>query len=245
VAFFVLPFAAMAMLSLWQRTSAELVPAWSLSNYAAILGEPAAVRAILNAVEITLTVTVLSVVLAFPLARIIAEEVPPRWRRLALAPAVLPFWTSCVVRSHAWSLVLARQGVVNGWPSDLSLPALDLASSRAARVIGFTHFFTMLPMLTIHASLVQLHPNPRRAAADLLSRFRRDMAGQDPEPSARGPEPRHERGRQPRVPRLGARGARGGTGADPEAGMMGARPHAPVRCRNRARCGVAVGGAVE
>lgn len=167
VAFFVLPFAAMAMLSLWQRTAAGLVPAWTLANYAAILDEPAAVGAILNSVEITLTVTALSVVLAFPLAWIIAEEVPPRWRRLALALAVLPFWTSYVVRSYAWSLVLARQGVLNSWLSDLGLPALDIANSRAATVIGFTHFFTMLLTLTIYASLVQLPPNLRRAAADL------------------------------------------------------------------------------
>jgi spermidine/putrescine transport system permease protein len=166
-AFFVLPFAAMAALSLWQRTGAGLVPAWTFDNYRAILGEPAAVRAILNSVEITLTVTALSVVLAFPLAWIIAEEVPPRWRRLALALAVLPFWTSYVVRSYAWSLVLARQGVLNGWLGDLGLPALDLANSRAATVIGFTHFFTMLLTLTIYASLTQLPPNLRRAAADL------------------------------------------------------------------------------
>ena len=167
VAFFVLPFAAMAMLSLWQRTSAGLVPAWTLGNYAAILGEPAAVRAILNSVEITLTVTALSVALAFPLAWIIAEEVPARWRRLALALAVLPFWTSYVVRSYAWSLVLARQGVLNGWLAGLWLPALDIANSRVATVIGVTHFFTMLLTLTIYASLTQLPPNLRRAAADL------------------------------------------------------------------------------
>ncbi len=167
VAFFVVPFMAMAALSLWQRTAAGLVPAWTLENYRAILGEPAAVRAILNSIEITLTVTALSVVLAFPLAWIIAEEVPPRWRRLALALAVLPFWTSYVVRSYAWSLMLARQGVLNGWLEGIGLPALDLANSRAATVIGFTHFFTMLLTLTIYASLTQLPPNLRRAAADL------------------------------------------------------------------------------
>ena len=52
-------------------------------------------------------------VLAYPLAWIIAMRVPARWQRLALMLAILPFWTSYVVRSYAWLLVLAQNGVVN------------------------------------------------------------------------------------------------------------------------------------
>ncbi len=51
-----------------------------------------------NSLEITLVVTALSVLLAYPLAWIIAERVPRRLQRLALLLAVLPFWTSYVVR---------------------------------------------------------------------------------------------------------------------------------------------------
>ncbi len=165
--FFALPFGVMAVLSFWQRTDQGLEAAWSLANYAKFLDSPAYLEAALNSIEITLVVTLLSVALAYPLAWIIAVELPPRYRRLALALAVVPFWTSYVVRSYAWSLVLAKRGVLNGWLGDLGLPLVDLANSRAATVIGFTHFFTMLLTLTIYASLVQLPPNLRRAAADL------------------------------------------------------------------------------
>lgn len=163
VLFFALPFGVMAAISL-RRSGTE---GWSLGNYAEFLGNPDYIGAFLNSLEITLTVTVLSVLLAYPLAWIIAEEIPPRYRRLALALAVLPFWTSYVVRSYAWSLVMAKQGVLNEAITSLGLPALALGNSRAAVVIGFTHFFTMLLVLTIYSSLVQLPPNLRRAAADL------------------------------------------------------------------------------
>ena len=163
VLFFALPFGVMAAISL-RRSGSD---AWSLGNYAEFLGNPEYIGALLNSLEITMTVTVLSVLLAYPLAWIIAEEIPPRYRRLALALAVLPFWTSYVVRSYAWSLVMAKQGVLNEAVTSLGLPALALGNSRAAVVIGFTHFFTMLLVLTIYASLVQLPPNLRRAAADL------------------------------------------------------------------------------
>ena len=163
VLFFALPFGVMAAISL-RRSGTD---GWSLGNYTEFLGNPEYIGAFLNSLEITVTVTVLSVLLAYPLAWIIAEEIPARYRRLALALAVLPFWTSYVVRSYAWSLVMAKQGVLNEAITSLGLPALALGNSRAAVVIGFTHFFTMLLVLTIYASLVQLPPNLRRAASDL------------------------------------------------------------------------------
>lgn len=166
-AFFVLPFAAMLALS-FRRPAGEAAEAgWTLDNYRAFWERPGFAEALLNSLEIALVVTALSTLLAYPLAWIIAEEVPARFRRLALALAVIPFWTSYVVRSYAWSLVLARKGVLNDWLGGLGLPLLDLANSRAAVVIGFTHFFVMLLTLTIFASLSQLPPNLRRAAADL------------------------------------------------------------------------------
>lgn len=161
LAFFILPFVVMALASL--RPGGV----WGGGAYAIFAANPEYIGALVNSLEIAATVTVLSVLLAYPLAWIIAEEVPPRWRRLALALAVVPFWTSYIVRSYAWSLVLARQGVLNGWLDGWGLPTLDLANSRAAVVIGFVHFFTMLLTLTIYASLVRLPLNLRRAAADL------------------------------------------------------------------------------
>jgi spermidine/putrescine transport system permease protein len=167
LAFFALPFLAMAALSFRRRTDSGLDPAWTLENYRAFWERPAFAEALVNSLEVTLIVTVLSVILAYPLAWIIAEQVPERFRRAALALAVIPFWTSYVVRSYAWSLVLARRGVLNQWLDGVGLPTLDVANSRAAVVIGFTHFFVMLLTLTIFASLSQLPPNLRRAAADL------------------------------------------------------------------------------
>ncbi|MEO5620519.1 MAG: ABC transporter permease, partial [Cypionkella sp.] len=126
-------------------------------------------KGIVVSLEITAIVTVLSVLLAYPLAWILAERVPKRWQRLALMLAVLPFWTSYVVRSCAWLLVLGQHGVVNNTLMALGLIAepLEIVASRTATVIGFVHFFVMLLTLTIYSNLVQLSPNYARAAQDL------------------------------------------------------------------------------
>ena len=169
LAFFVVPFACMVAMSLWRRTGTELVRTWDLHNYAAFFAKPYFVEGLVNSLEITVVVTVVSAVLAYPLAWFIAERVPERWQRAALLLAILPFWTSYVVRSYAWTLVLAGNGILNQALVGTGLvdSPLELASTRAATVIGFVHFFVMLLTLTIYANLKQLSPNYARAAADL------------------------------------------------------------------------------
>ncbi len=168
-AFFVLPFAAMVALSFAHMEGRTVVYGFDPGNYTRFATDPTLFRALLNSLEITTIVTAVSLALAYPLAAIIAYRVPPRWQRLALLMAVLPFWTSYVVRSYAWLLVLGQNGVLNRALLGLGLTGepLELAATRTATVIGFVHFFVMLLTLTIYANLVQLSPNYVRAAADL------------------------------------------------------------------------------
>ncbi len=169
VAFFVVPLIVMGAMSLATMQGRTLIWGLSLENYGEIAEKAYIWQAFLVSLEITLTVTVVSIALAYPLAWIIAFHVPPRWQRLALLLAVLPFWTSYVVRSYAWLLVLAREGLVNQAMTGLGLISepLTLANTRFATVTGFVHFFVMLLTLTIYANLIQLSPNYRRAAMDL------------------------------------------------------------------------------
>ena len=169
LAFFVAPFLFMAAMSLWAQQGGQIVKVWNFGNYIAFFEKDALFRGLTNSLEITAIVTVLSVLLAYPLAWIIAERVPQRYQRTALILAVLPFWTSYVVRSYSWLLVLSRNGVINQalMSAGVISEPLEIASTRTATVIGFVHFFVMLLTLTIYANLVQLSPNYRRAAADL------------------------------------------------------------------------------
>ncbi|MEK1897647.1 MAG: ABC transporter permease [Rhizobium sp.] len=169
VVFFVAPFLFMAAMSLWAQQGGSIVRVWNLGNYVAFFEKDALLRGLTNSLEITAIVTVLSILLAYPLAWIIAERVPQKLQRAALILAVLPFWTSYVVRSYSWLLVLSRNGVINQILMNMGVISepLELASNRTATVIGFVHFFVMLLTLTIYANLVQLSPNYRRAAADL------------------------------------------------------------------------------
>ncbi|MEM7124439.1 MAG: ABC transporter permease [Pseudomonadota bacterium] len=169
VAFFVVPLVVMALYSLWQRVGGQLMKTLTLANYQAFFERSYFFDALFNSLEITAITVVFSIALAYPLAYILAYRVPPRWQRLALVLAILPFWTSYLVRSYSWLLVLSGDGIISQALLWLGLTddGVSFANSRGATILGFVHFFTMLLTLTIFANLVQISPNYRKAAADL------------------------------------------------------------------------------
>lgn len=167
--FFVGPMALVLTYSLYSRAGGLLDRSVSLANYERALTTPVFRSALLNSIEVTLITVAVSVLIAYPTAYLLAYRVPTGLGRALLVLAVLPFWTSYVVRSYSWLLVLARNGVVNETLLDLGVldAPITIANTRAATVIGFVHFFTMLLTLTIYASLVQIPESYRKAARDL------------------------------------------------------------------------------
>ncbi len=169
IAFFVIPFAFMVSVSLASRVGRQIVYSWDLGNYINFFSKSYLLKGLFVSLEITFLVTILSALLAYPLAWIIAERVPKKWQRIALIMAILPFWTSYVVRSYSWLLVLSTDGVINKSLLQIGIISepLPLANTTTATVIGFVHFFVMLMTLTIYSNLIQLSPNYKRASADL------------------------------------------------------------------------------
>jgi spermidine/putrescine transport system permease protein len=167
--FFAAPIVVMAGVSLLPLTADGSPPRVSLDAYRHFFGEAAYVQAVWNSAVTTALVVIISLALAYPFAWILAYRVPKRWQRLALACAVLPFWTSYVVRSYAWLLVLAPTGIINDVLVGLHLVErpITLAYNPGATVLGFVHFFIMLNALTIYANLVQINPRYVLAAQDL------------------------------------------------------------------------------
>jgi spermidine/putrescine transport system permease protein len=169
IVFFIVPLIMMVCVSFWTRAGGALVVDWNIQNYVKFFTRDYLLTALRNSIEVTLLTTALSVLLAYPLAYILAFHVPERWQKIVLVLAVLPFWTSYVVRSYSWLLVIGDKGILNNVLLDLGVVSepLRLAYTRSATVLGFVHFFVMLLTLTIYANLVQISPSYVKAAQDL------------------------------------------------------------------------------
>ena len=163
----------MVAVSFWQRLRGRLEATWTLANYEKFFSRDYLLEALFNSIEVTTLTTLLSVIVAYPLAYILANVVAARWQRIILVLAILPFWTAYVVRSYSWLLVLSDNGIVNSvLLASVQQAPFELWPTRWRTVLGFVHFFTMLLTLTIYSSLIQIPRSFVHAAADLgASRF--------------------------------------------------------------------------
>jgi spermidine/putrescine transport system permease protein len=171
--FFLLPLAIMVCVSFLPRGGGLFDSAWTLDNYVKFLTRSYLTSALYNSLQVSVAVTCFSLLIAYPFAYVLAFHVPARWQKILLVLAVLPFWTSYVVRSYSWLLVIGDNGVLNSWL--LAIGAISepikIAYTRTATVLGFVHFFAMLLTLTIYANLSQINPSYVKAARDLGAPF--------------------------------------------------------------------------
>ena len=65
-------------------------------------------------------VTLICVLLGYPLSYLLSQ-LPERASQICMAFVLLPFWTSILVRTYAWLVLLQRQGIINNWLLDLGL----------------------------------------------------------------------------------------------------------------------------
>lgn len=167
--FFLIPLVVMALHSLDQRKGGKIQPGPTTANYEKFFEKDYLLGTLVNSLELTGLTVLFSTPLAFALAAVIAYLVPKRWQIAALVLAVLPFWTSYIVRSYSWLLLLSERGILNSLLMDLGLigDPITLVNSRLGVLIVMVHYFMMIMTLTIYVNLRQIPANYLRAARDL------------------------------------------------------------------------------
>ena len=128
-------------------------PELTLDNYREMIAVPAYGKVLLRTFRLAAIVTVISVVLGYPVAYFIAHAS----RRLAafvLLAVLVPLWTSLLVRTYAWIVLLGREGVINQWlrGTGISDRPADLLFNLFAVTIGMVHAllpFVILPLVAV------------------------------------------------------------------------------------------------
>ncbi len=171
-------------LDIWQaivRTSPRFTPDYYLSAVDARVDENGNfllqpeekriyVALFVKTLWVSLIITLLCLCIGYPLAWFIAHA-PPRRRRMLLVLVLLPFWTSLLVRTTSWIVILQQQGVVNdllvwvGFVADDQ--RLTLVYNMTGTMVAMTHVllpFMVLPLYSVMSSIPGLQ---MQAAASL------------------------------------------------------------------------------
>jgi ABC-type spermidine/putrescine transport system permease subunit I len=142
----------------------------SLENYTLFFSEAVYRQMFVNTFTIAFVVTAICLILGYPVAYLLAI-LPSPWSGLLMLAVLMPFWTSTLVRTFSWLIILQRNGLVNDllvWMGAVERP-IALVHNMTGTIIGMVHIMVPFLILPLYASMKAIDGNLMRAAANLGS----------------------------------------------------------------------------
>ena len=180
--FFLIPFLVVLKISLSQATIAmppylpifEWVQGTLLeirldfANYLFLVDDPLYGAAYFESIRIAFISTIITLLIGYPMAYVIAAAEEPR-RTLLLLLVILPFWTSFLLRVYAWIAILKTNGLLNGLLQSIGLipEPLVILQTDLAVYIGIAYTYLPFMVLPLYASLSKLDRTLIEASEDL------------------------------------------------------------------------------
>ena len=161
IAFTVIPL----ILIFYYGLTAQEDGRFTLSNILKI-ATPEYRKALLLSLMLSLISTLLCLVMAYPLAMILAG-MKLRSTGLIVMIFIIPMWMNFLLRTMAWQTLLEKSGVINMILNALHLPSLNIINTPYAIVLGMVYNFLPFMLLPIYNSLVKIDPAVINAARDL------------------------------------------------------------------------------
>ena len=170
-----LPYILLLVQSFWRLENGTITHHLTLENYQRLFGTALYPNTILFSAGIALRVTVFSLLLAYPLAYLLAFKVK-RHKNLLYMAVIIPLWVSYLVRAYAWKIILGQEGILNGFLLSVGLirePLTVLLYSKWAVMLALVHIYTPFTLMPIYAGLESIAPALKEASQDLYaSRWR-------------------------------------------------------------------------
>jgi spermidine/putrescine transport system permease protein len=194
--FLLIPYAILFCYGFWSVNSLQVVVrSWNLENYQELIRNPMYLTVLFRSMRIAASVTLLALLLGYPLAYYVSFHAAKR-KELLYQLVIIPLWASYLVRGYAWKTILGREGVLNGvlnflhvtgalellqyhlnsffsshatfhtWHVTLA-PMSFLLYSPFAVILMLTHIYAPFTFLPIYASMEHIPRNLLEASHDL------------------------------------------------------------------------------
>ncbi len=164
-----LPVGLLGTYSFWTQNYLDIDHTLTLANYSMYFEKPIYNALLWKSIRISGTVTIATVLLAYPMAYFIAFRVT-RHKMIWLILITIPFWTSYLLRVFAWKIILGYNGVINSGLISLGLisePISWILYNPTAVVVTLAHAWAAFAILPIYVSLEKIDRSLLEAATDL------------------------------------------------------------------------------
>jgi len=140
----------------------------SLENYTRMIDSKAYMRIFITTFKISILTTLICAMLGYPLTYFMSQ-LPRKWAGLCMIGVLIPFWTSLLVRTYAWLVLLQKKGIVNTILVDLELISapIKFVHNTSGTLIGMAHIMLPFLILPLYANMRTIDKDCIRAAASL------------------------------------------------------------------------------
>lgn len=153
-------------------------PTLGFGNYASFFGNETFLRVLWNTVEMSAIVTAACLLMAYPYAYVM-NRVGGRVAGLMMLAVLVPFWSSVLARTYAWTVLLQDQGIINSALIALGVidEPLTLMRNLFGMVVGMSHVLLPFMVLPIYAVMRRIDADCVRAANNPAPRLSRRSGG--------------------------------------------------------------------
>ncbi|MGI9408313.1 MAG: ABC transporter permease [Hyphomicrobiaceae bacterium] len=140
----------------------------TLEHYRKMVEYKSYARVFLTTFQVSVLTTLICVVIGYPLSYFLAL-LPARWTGVFMLAVLLPFWTSLLVRTYAWLVLLQKKGLLNDFAMQLGLwdSPVKLVHNMTGTLIGMAHIMLPFLVLPLYGAMKKIDRDMMYAAANL------------------------------------------------------------------------------
>lgn len=141
---------------------------FSLEHYQKMLKYKSYARTFITTFEVSILTTLICIVIGYPLAYFLAQ-LPNRVAGFFMLAVLLPFWTSLLVRTYAWLVLLQKNGILNDFAIKIGLweTPVKLVHNMTGTLIGMAHIMLPFLVLPLYNAMKKIDRDLMQAASNL------------------------------------------------------------------------------
>ena len=141
---------------------------FSLENYERMIKSRAYIRIFITTFKISILTTLICVLIGYPLAYFMSQ-LSRKWANICMIGVLIPFWTSLLVRTYAWLVLLQKKGLLNNMAIDIGLISepIKFVHNTTGTLIGMVHIMLPFLILPLYANMRSIDKECIKAASSL------------------------------------------------------------------------------
>ncbi|MGI9319341.1 MAG: ABC transporter permease [bacterium] len=141
---------------------------FSLEHYHKMVKYKSYARVFMTTFQVSMLTTIICILIGYPLAYFLAL-LPQRLAGIFMLAVLLPFWTSLLVRTYAWLVLLQRKGILNDFAIHIGLweTPIKLVHNMTGTLIGMAHIMLPFLVLPLYGAMKKIERDMMHAAANL------------------------------------------------------------------------------